>query len=242
MPIDTFLFRLAGPMQSWGTQSRFLVRDTGSEPSKSAIVGLFCAALGKPRDERPADRPQLSELAALRLAVRADHEGEVRLDYHTSGGSRSSGDDYGVIRADGSPGGTVVSRRYYLADAEFLVGIEGEAALLQTIADALSAPKWQISLGRKAFPPSVPMLLPGTSPWDAGWRHGMCVIDAIKSYPWLGALTSRTRETKPLRLRIVADDSDGSETRRDFPLSFSPRRFSIRHVKTSWIDSLEGNK
>jgi len=45
-----------------------------------------------------------------------------------------------------------------------------------------------------------------------------------------------------LRQRIVADDSEGSETRRDFPQGFSPRRFSIRHVKTSWTDSLEGNK
>ena len=137
MPIDTFLFRLAGPMQSWGTQSRFLVRDTGAEPSKSAIVGLLCAALGKPRDKSPEDRPRLSELAALRLAVRSDREGEVRLDYHTAGGSRSFGDEYGVIRADGRPGGTVVSRRYYLTDAEFLVGIEGERPLLETIAAAL---------------------------------------------------------------------------------------------------------
>jgi CRISPR system Cascade subunit CasD len=236
VPIDTFLFRLAGPMQSWGTQSRFLVRDTGAEPSKSAIVGLICAALGKPRDESPEDHPRLSELAALRLAVRADREGEVRLDYHTAGGSRSSGDEYGVIRADGSPGGTVVSRRYYLADAEFLVGLEGETALLETIADALSAPRWQVFLGRKAFPPAVPIVLPGVAAWDAGWRRATRLIDAISSYPWLGALQPQTRESRPTRLRVVADETDGSETRRDLPLSFSPRHFSIRRVKTYWIN------
>ena len=239
MPIDSFLFRLAGPMQSWGTQSRFLVRDTGSEPSKSAIVGLICAGLGKPRDEKPTDHPRLSKLAALRLAVRADREGEVRLDYQTAGGGRTSGGEYGVIRADGSPGGTVVSRRYYLADAEFLVGIEGETELLETVARALSAPRWQIFLGRKAFPPSIPVVLPGVTPWDAGWRRGTPLADAISSYPWLGALAPRTRESKPTRLRVVADDSRGSETRRDFPLSFSPRRFSVRHVKTSWINPPE---
>ena len=33
--MSTLLMRLAGPMQSWGTQSRFTVRDTGREPSKS---------------------------------------------------------------------------------------------------------------------------------------------------------------------------------------------------------------
>ena len=56
------------------------------------------------------------------------------------------------------------------------------------------------------------------------------------SYPWLGVLAPLSRVSSPLRLRIVADDSDGSETRRDLPLSFSPRRFSIRHVKTTWVD------
>ena len=242
MAMDTFLFRLAGPMQSWGTQSRFLVRDTGTEPSKSAIVGLFCAALGKTRDEGPTDHPRLSELAALRLGVRADREGEVRLDYQTAGGSRSSGDEYGVIRADGSSGGTVVSRRYYLADAEFLVGIEGESALLETIAEALSAPRWQVFLGRKAFPPSVPMVLPGAPPWDAGWRRGTLLIDAISSYPWLGSRARGIQVPRPTQLRLVADDSDGSETRRDFPLSFSPRRFSVRRVKTDWINLQEEPK
>ena len=48
MPV--LLMRLAGPMQSWGTQSRFLHRDTGREPSKSGVIGVLCAALGRPRD------------------------------------------------------------------------------------------------------------------------------------------------------------------------------------------------
>ncbi|MCA9878634.1 MAG: CRISPR-associated protein Cas5, partial [Thermomicrobiales bacterium] len=37
--MHTVLLRLAGPMQSWGTQSRFLERDTGMEPSKSGVLG-----------------------------------------------------------------------------------------------------------------------------------------------------------------------------------------------------------
>jgi CRISPR system Cascade subunit CasD len=51
----TLLFRLCAPIQSWGTQSRFLARDTGLEPSKSGVIGLICAALGKPREERVGD-------------------------------------------------------------------------------------------------------------------------------------------------------------------------------------------
>ncbi|NLO07691.1 MAG: type I-E CRISPR-associated protein Cas5/CasD, partial [candidate division WS1 bacterium] len=66
MPV--LLMRLEGPMQSWGTQSRFTVRDTGREPSKSAVIGLLCAALGVDRDED--DR--LADLATMRMAVRID--------------------------------------------------------------------------------------------------------------------------------------------------------------------------
>ena len=49
--MSILLLRLAGPMQSWGIQSRFSVRDTGLEPSRSGVVGLLCCALGRTRDE-----------------------------------------------------------------------------------------------------------------------------------------------------------------------------------------------
>ena len=41
--MSVLLLRLSGPMQSWGVQSRFTVRDTGLEPSKSGVVGLIAA-------------------------------------------------------------------------------------------------------------------------------------------------------------------------------------------------------
>ena len=47
-------------MQSWGVQSHFPERDSGREPSKSGVIGLLCAALGRPRTVSIAD------LAALR--------------------------------------------------------------------------------------------------------------------------------------------------------------------------------
>lgn len=68
-------------MQAWGTQSRFIVRDTGWEPSKSGVVGLLCAALGCSRD----DDQTVVELASLRMGVRVDGEGALLSDYHTAG-------------------------------------------------------------------------------------------------------------------------------------------------------------
>ena len=38
--MSTLLLRLAGPLQSWGTDSKFEVRRTENEPSKSGVIGL----------------------------------------------------------------------------------------------------------------------------------------------------------------------------------------------------------
>jgi CRISPR system Cascade subunit CasD len=222
--MPTLFFRLYGPMQSWGTQSRFLVRDTGLEPSKSGLVGLICASMGMPRD----DRDSIAKIARLRMAVRVDRPGTMRLDYQTTGGTRT-GDGYGVIRADASGLSTVVSRRYYLADAEFLVGIEGPALALEEIAAALSEPRWQVFLGRKSFIPSSPLMLPREAPWNSGWAHES-IEEAVRDYPWLGLLSVVNPHDS--NLRVVIDDPSGTEVRPDYPISFDPRMFSTRRVRS----------
>ena len=58
--MSVLLLRLAGPLQSWGVESRFKYRDTGREPSKSGVVGLLCAALGRKRDEPVDDLAELN--------------------------------------------------------------------------------------------------------------------------------------------------------------------------------------
>ena len=74
--MSTLLLRLAAPLQAWGTDSKFEVRRTNREPSKSGVIGLLAAALGLRRD---AD---LSKLSALRFGVRVDRNGEVIKDFH----------------------------------------------------------------------------------------------------------------------------------------------------------------
>ncbi|GHF15188.1 hypothetical protein GCM10014715_83130 [Streptomyces spiralis] len=60
----------------------------------------------------------------------------------------------------------LITERWYLADAAFLVGLEHpDAALLERIANALEHPKRLLWLGRKACPPSGDLALgvvPGT--------------------------------------------------------------------------------
>ena len=209
--MNVLLLRLAGPMQSWGVQSRFGVRDTGLEPSKSGVVGLLCAAMGRQRDE------PLDDLGALAMTVRVDREGHLASDYHTA---------QNVLRAGGGIKPTEISRRYYLADARFLVGLKGDdLELLALLQGALRDPHWPLYLGRKAFVASEPVWL----------EDGVCpeadLIKTLRSYPWLGPLH---QEPEP-QLRLVLEDPEGAEVRPDQPISFAERRFAPRHVRTTFI-------
>ena len=210
--MSVLLLRLAGPMQSWGVQSRFGVRDTGLEPSKSGVVGLLCAALGRPRPEPVAD------LAALEMGVRVDREGRLSRDYHTA---------QNVLCADLSGRQeSVVSQRYYLADADFLVALSGPDEVLVQLLAALKHPVWPLCLGRKAFVPGEPVWVPD------GLKPGVSVREALAVYPWAG----RPREPRPLTLRVVVEAPTGQgEARTDLPLSFADRRFGLRYVSTEFV-------
>jgi len=229
--VSTLLLRLAGPMQSWGTQSRFTSRDTGREPSKSGVIGLLCAALGRPRDA------PLDDLAALSMGVRVDREGALEQDYQTAGGVHRRGDTYGVVRADGSRGGTVLSYRQYLAGADFLVGLEGDAELLREIDHALEHPRWHLFLGRKGYIPTCPVRLPVAPPWGPGLRDEG-VRDALLAYPW--------PEKGEERLRFVfdAEPDAGEDVRADVPVSFAngDRRFVTRFTQTEFLTSQEARR
>lgn len=214
--MNTLLIRLSAPMQSWGTQSRFTMRDTGLDPSKSGVLGLLCAALGIDRE----DDEGLQPLIFLRMGVRADREGLLQVDYHTAKDIRM---------ANGKTKDTELSNRYYLANAVFLVGLESEdLALLERIQAALNKPVWALFLGRKAFVPSEPILL----------EDGLCRDErlerALENYPCLCV-------SEKEKLRVVLEDKDGAIVRTDQPLSFSRerRKFAPRRVTVTFVPTPE---
>ena len=214
----TLLLRLAGPMQSWGTTSRFDERDTQLEPSKSGVLGLLCAALGRDRAEPVAD------LARLRMGVRVDREGLLMRDYQTATGV--------LVAADAKPdlGRSVVSPRFYLADAVFLVGLESmDGQVLAMLNVALLAPHWPLCLGRKSLVPSLPVGL-GKS---AGLHAGL-LETALAEHPRIAA-PRREHQGQPLRY-MVEHPKEGA-LRYDQPIApFAARRFGPRFVKSGVFD------
>ncbi len=213
----TLLIRCAGPMQSWGTRSRFGERDTETEPTKSGVCGLLAAAMGRSRSESPAD------LGRLRMAVRIDRPGHVESDYQTAGGGDWRGGAYGVAKASGASPETALSRRYYLADADFLVALEGDAELLERAQEALASPRWPLFLGRRGYAPGLPPYVPG----------GLLYVprlEALRTHQW------PQRDGEPIpELTAVVECNDGQDgdPRSDVPLSFDSthRGYAQRRVR-----------
>jgi CRISPR system Cascade subunit CasD len=229
----TLAFRIDAPMQSWGVRSRFVKRDTATEPTKSGIVGLLASARGNNRSDDHA----VKELAGLTMGVRVDREGLLERDFHTA---------QEVPNTMGTNHRTVISDRYYLADALFLVVLAGPATLLQELEEAVRRPHWPLFFGRKAFVPAAPLFEARTE--QARWGTGLSekpLEAVIEEHPWLEKGPERQQEILGLapdrrRLRTVVDvrpDHKHAERRHDLPLSFTEgaRRYGSRAVRVGQV-------
>ena len=210
------LLRLAGPLQAWGVKSRFTVRATELAPSKSGILGMLAAATGRRRTD------PIEDLLTLRFGVRKDQPGTVVRDFHTA------------HRLDGSS--MPLSERYYLSDAVFLAGIEGENAVIERLDHAVRHPSFPLYLGRRSCPPSFPVSL--------GLRDAS-LLEALTSEPWLASKWYRKRHREGGEIEVLLDKDavpEGEHTNdvrgsRDVPLSFDPRHreYSFRDIERHMV-------
>lgn len=212
--MSTLLLRLAAPLQSWGASAKFDRRGTERVPTKSGLCGLVAAALGRRRDE------SIEDLCNLRFGVRVDREGSLLRDYHTAHEEKY----WSTLDATKYAHETI---RYYLADAVFLAGLEGDETLLTQIDNALRAPMFPLFLGRRSCPPEGRVSL--------GLRKDKTLLEALTQEPWLVGDWLRKKQPPQVFLRVVTDaeeNEDSAYFQRDVPLSFSQahRRFGFRRV------------
>lgn len=221
--MSTLLLRLAAPLQSWGTESKFDTRQTRREPSKSGVIGLLACALGLRRNNTEG----LNELNKLNFGIRVEQEGQLLLDYQTV-------KSYKSIRNfldDADPDDAYQTYRYYLSDAVFLAAVSSEdEVLMHKLETALHRPAFPLYLGRRSCPPTLPISL--------GLRN-LPLEQALIEEPWYASDTEQARRhrhspEKSVRLRIVLDaENSGAAQVRDVPLSFDPtwRRYTFRNIK-----------
>jgi len=157
---DFLLFRLYGPLASWGTIAVGQERPSDAYPSRSALLGLLAAAMGVRRTEE-AMHEQMA--AAYGFAVRVDAPGSLLRDYHTA---QVPPEQRGVVhrtRRDelcASSLNTILSSREYRCDAVYTVALwlrTGAPFTLDELADGLRKPKFTLYLGRKSCPLALPV-------------------------------------------------------------------------------------
>ena len=217
--MSVLAFYIDAPLQSWGASSKFQHRETNSFPTKSAIVGLFAAALGFDKWD-PDEAEKLEPLAALSLTVVMLPREKVtttRLsDFHTIGGG------YDKVRqkmntsnkASGGPFGTVITHRSYLTDAKFVALLKGDQATLEKIHAALLNPIWGLWFGRKHCLPASPL-----SP---------TLAEDLQSA--LNALLEFLPNSKPILLNTLEyqeESDDGVFYQSDQPIAFGQHHGAV---------------
>lgn len=212
--MGTIALKLAAPLQSWGSSSRFTERETNHEPTKSGIIGLLAAALGRRRTDT------VDDLVSLSLAVRIDQSGKYLRDFQTA--HRRKWDKESGVYSFDSGSSMPLSNRQYLADAVFVVAVQVEDDVLyQCLTSALEHPSFPLFLGRRSCPPACKVLL-GAYP-----EHDM--MTTLANIPWQASewYQRSFRKEGQVELEIVRDmlpSDDSSKAHRvirDIPLSFS---------------------
>ncbi len=157
---EYLVFRLYGPMASWGQPAVGGDRPTAMHPSRSAILGLLGAALGIKRDNDIA----LSGLQqSICIAVKQCVPGSLLRDYHTSQVPshnnrvvhRTRKSELNVDKLN-----TVLSSRDYRCDGlwTIVISLTDKASVnLIKLRDALKKPVYTLSLGRKSCPLAAPL-------------------------------------------------------------------------------------
>lgn len=207
------------PMQSWGSSLGTTVREQGSAPTLSGVVGVIANALGRGRGDDMSD-------LVYPMAVRTDRTGVVERDYQTIGTQTGIGKipegsripmKVNATTKNGAPVGRPTVR-YYQADAAHVVALaESPGSLdLETVAEALRRPARPLYLGRRAFPVAEPIV-----------RGGIVEADDIVSA--LALVPAPERRDDHRLLTVEAGPSEpGVRRLADVPLSYG--HYGTRHV------------
>lgn len=188
------VFRLYGPMASWGQAAVGGDRPTGVQPTRSAILGLLGAALGiKRTDEAALKKLQRSIIVAVKQCVPSS----LMRDYHTTQvPSHSNNMIHRTRKSELSENklNTILSSRDYRCDGLWVVAIsltEKSSITLEQLQEALLKPTYILSLGRKSCPlalPLMPQVIETTSLKESLDTEFPAITRSLKEDAlWLGA-------------------------------------------------------
>ena len=161
--MEYLVFRLYGPLASWGEAAVGETRPSASYPTRSAIIGLLAAALGV----RRSDQNLQDELRdQVLVAIKQYTSGVLLKDYHTAqvpgrGFKMRLGTRRDELSAPKPDLNTILSSREYRCEGYWVTAVQLRSDSrwsLEDLAGALSRPVYQPYLGRKSCPLAAPMM------------------------------------------------------------------------------------
>ncbi len=245
-----FAILLDGPMQSWGSSSRFTRRETEAFPTKSALIGLLAAAAGidKYADD---EAEKLAPFSALRLTVYRLPRREKSLvgrlsDFHTVGGGYpdtregkmnvppiAGRTDSGGLKWKSPEQRTVITHRTDLTEARFITAFEGNSETVSAAIHHLKNPVWGVWFGRKTCLPAMPL-----SPLEGVTTQTVVssLLDKIREWENATGRPSIPLELLPTDLERWEEPERNQNQPGDFhlqdqPVSFKQREFHARPIR-----------
>lgn len=216
------MLHLDAPMQSWGIESLYNRRMSGSAPSKSGLCGMVCAALGACKESKEEKEVVngFSQIRLITVELHGESRGAFLRDYHTVQGTRNA-DGYDKTDA-------VLTHRFYHSDKRFVALLFSEdRAFLERIRQALLNPVWGVWLGRKCCIPASPIIQEKVIPVSDDANQGIPTnVEEM--------LRKKYRETSwEIYEEITLGDSEmlGADAWRDSPKSFGSATSSGREKR-----------
>jgi len=228
------LLWLEGPLQSWGSDSKFGRRDTLPFPTRSGILGLlFCAmgASGEQRDLLGRMMPLHQTVISFARTKKGKEEEFEKIDrepllrdFHMVGSGYNEDDSWETLlvpkTSEGKKavgGGTKMTFRYYLQDAKFAVSMEAPDGLVEDFVEALQNPVYDVYLGRKNCVPTE-FIYQGTFEQEAAAiDHAMEIMQAKNLME---------------DFRVIEGEHEGETmTLNDIPIQFGPiKKYRNRRI------------
>ncbi|BBJ90394.1 putative CRISPR-associated protein Cas5 [Escherichia coli] len=161
--MEYLVFQLYAPLASWGVEAPGEIRHSAKVPTRSALLGLLCAALGIRRDEEEKLNA-FNQHYHFAIHALASRERWLR-DYHTVSAPRENKkyryytrrDEICLDRDEVS---TLISQREYRCDGYWHIALSATPdapVSLQAICEALVSPCFPLYLGRKSCPLALPL-------------------------------------------------------------------------------------
>lgn len=158
---EYLVFRLYGPLASWGEIAVGESRQSAVHPTRSALLGLIGAALGVERED---DERQARLATGYRFGIKVVSLGTPLRDYHTvQAPSQQRKVSFHTRRQELVGAGklnTLLSSRVYRCDSISLVAVqtvEGAPYTVPELSAALRHPVFPLYLGRRSCPLALPV-------------------------------------------------------------------------------------